>query len=243
MKKIIVLLFVIALLLYGYQYGRSFWHPVVVEVKGKRTVSEVVAKHEGQTRQDRAPLFTKAGISYPPSKLALVAFKDTNELELWASDGIAAYTLVKSYQIKAASGKLGPKLREGDRQVPEGLYKISAFNPNSSYHLSMKINYPNSFDLTHARAEGRNEPGTNIFIHGKAVSIGCLAMGDDAIEQLFTLVSIVGRANAMVLISPTDPSKGELLAPNDAPKWTPELYEKIKSQYALINQAYVVAPN
>ena len=205
--------------------------------------SEMCIRDRDQTRQDLAPLFTKAGISYPSSKLALLAFKDTDELELWASDGIAAYTLIKRYPIKAASGKLGPKLREGDRQVPEGLYKISAFNPNSSYHLSMKINYPNSFDLAHAKAEGRNEPGTNIFIHGKAVSIGCLAMGDDAIEQLFTLVSIVGRANTTVLISPTDPSKGELLVPSDAPKWTPELYEKIKAQYALINQAYVVAPN
>ena len=235
MKKIVLCLLVVVLFLCVYQYGRAFWYPVALKVRGKQTVSEVIAKYKDQTESESLPLFTREGINYPPSKLAMLAFKDSKELELWASNANGSYSFIKTYPIKAASGLLGPKLREGDRQVPEGIYEISGLNPNSSYHLSMKINYPNSFDLLHAEAEGRNEPGTNIFIHGKAVSIGCLAMGDDAIEQLFTLVHDVGRANTMVLISPKDPSKSELVVPNDAPAWTSELYENIKSQYSLIN--------
>lgn len=240
MKIIIVGLCALLLVFLLHHYARSFWFPVVLKVKGSNTVSEVIAKYEDETKNELSPFFSNVGIDYPPAKLALVAFKDSNELELWASDGELNYVLVKRYPIKAASGVLGPKLKEGDRQVPEGVYKISGFNPNSSYHLSMKINYPNKYDLAHAKAEGRHEPGTNIFIHGKAASIGCLAMGDAAIERLFTLVYKVGRANAVVLISPTDPSENELVPPSDVPEWTSELYENIKAQYALINSAYVV---
>lgn len=241
MKKIFLVLLVVAITFTGCKYGRSVWYPVALKVKGPQTVSEVIEKIEGEAKQSLSSKFIEAGVNYPPSKLALVAFKDTKKLELWASNAESAYVLVKRYPIKAASGVLGPKLREGDRQVPEGLYKITAFNPNSSYHLSMKINYPNAFDLFYAKAEGRDEPGTNIFIHGKAASIGCLAMGDPAIEELFTLVHDVGRANTLVLISPTDPSKNPLVVPSGAPQWTHELYNNIKTKYGLINSAYIAS--
>ena len=69
----------------------------------------------------------------------------------------------------------------------------------------MKLNYPNEFDLAHAKIEGRTKPGSNIFIHGKAVSIGCLAMGDKTIEELFILANDVGINNITVVISPLDP--------------------------------------
>jgi L,D-transpeptidase catalytic domain len=84
---------------------------------------------------------------------------------------------IHSYSVLVASGHNGPKLREGDRQVPEGFYRITSLNPNSSYHLSIKLNYPNAFDQQHADEEGRDRLGGDIFIHGKAASIGCLAMG------------------------------------------------------------------
>ena len=80
------------------------------------------------------------------------------------------------------------KLREGDRQVPEGLYRLIGRNPNSNYHLSMKLDYPNSYDPRHAKREGRSNPGSNIFIHGKSLSVGCLAMSGEAIEAFFVLV-------------------------------------------------------
>ena len=234
-KNILIFALVFICVFLFYQYGRSIWYPVALKYTGKRTVAEVIEYYGDTSKGDLAPLFAKVGVSYPPKELALVAFKDTNTLELWASNEDTNYALVKSYPIKAASGQLGPKLREGDRQVPEGIYKIIGFNPNSSYHLSMKLNYPNEYDLKHAKAEGRNEPGTNIFIHGRAASIGCLAMGDPAIEQLFSLVHATGVKNTTVLISPTDPSKKRLVVPSNAPAWTADLYKKIEKYYKTIN--------
>lgn len=236
MKKVIAYIVIFASLLLFYQFGRTIWYPLVLKIKGKQTVSEVIAKFENSTDQNMSPLFEKAGVQYPPEKLAIIAIKDEKVMHLWASNIDGNYKPIISYPVLAASGVLGPKLREGDRQVPEGLYKIIGFNPNSSFHLSMKLNYPNEFDLRHAKAEGRDQPGTNIFIHGRAVSVGCLAMGDPVIEKLFTLVHKVGKKNTQVLILPTDISKNKLVTPKDAPAWTSELYENIEKQYAKITQ-------
>ncbi len=119
---------------------------------------------------------------------------------------------------------------EGDGQVPEGLYRIESLNPNSSYHLSMKLNYPNTFDLKQAKSEGRDRPGSNIFIHGKSVSIGCLAMGDSAIEELFVLATDVGRKNIQVAIAPTDP-RIKLLQTTTQPAWVGQLYDNLNAHF------------
>lgn len=209
---------------------------MVLKVTGKKTVEDVISVYENSTHKNFMPLFAKVGVDYPPKQLALIAYKDTKLLDLWVSNGNDEYKYLITYPIQATSGELGPKLQEGDRQVPEGLYRIDGFNPNSSFHLSMKINYPNEFDLKYANAEGRDEPGTNIFIHGRAASIGCLAMGDSVIEKLFTLVYKTGESNTQVLISPTDPSINKLVISDNSPDWLPELYENIKVQYARITK-------
>lgn len=231
----------IALLLVSagcFTYGRGIWFPVVAKFMTKKTVSDVIQTVGDDARQRLLPHFADAGIHYPPSRLALVAFKDSDQLHLWAANTDQAFVWVKAFPILAASGELGPKLREGDRQVPEGIYQITAFNPNSAYHLSMKLNYPNAFDLKYANAEGRDEPGSNIFIHGKAASIGCLAMGDTAIEALFTLVHDTGRGNTQVIISPSDPSIKPLNPPERAPAWTAQLYQNIEQAYGKVNHQY-----
>ena len=96
----------------------------------------------------------------------------------------------------------------------------------------MKLNYPNAFDLRHAKREGRSNPGSDIFIHGKRLSVGCLAMGDEAIEELFVLVAAVGKNNARVVIAPHDPRNTTLPSslPN-APPWLPELYGLIETEF------------
>ncbi|MEI7576689.1 MAG: L,D-transpeptidase family protein [Armatimonadota bacterium] len=118
--------------------------------------------------------------SYPPKTLFLRAFKQEKELEVWA--GTRKLRLIKTFPILAASGVLGPKLQRGDRQVPEGWYHIDRFNPKSRFHLSLGLNYPNEADQI--RSAGR-DPGSDIFIHGSNVSIGCLAMGNPAIEEIY----------------------------------------------------------
>lgn len=110
---------------------------------------------------------------------------EAGRLECWLKEPEKdTYELFKTYRIAYFSGNLGPKTRQGDNQAPEGFYHISRarMNPASSYHLSMDIGYPNGFD----RALGRT--GSLIMIHGKAVSVGCFAMTDASIEQIYTLV-------------------------------------------------------
>lgn len=233
MKKRYLLYLVAALLFLAFQYGRGIWHPFYLKAFGqKRTVQQVINK-EGQSATLRLKaLFKKAKASYPPQKIALLGIKENKTLELWAYD--KKWKQIHRYPILAASGTLGPKLREGDRQVPEGIYKIEYLNPNSSYHLSMKLNYPNPFDLIYAKKEGRKRPGTNIFIHGRAASIGCLAMGDPAIEELFTLVQKIGPSNVSVIISPTDPRGAPLTVPKNSPAWVSVLYKNIRTEFLKI---------
>jgi murein L,D-transpeptidase YafK len=111
-------------------------------------------------------------------------FKEERELELWMAGAAGAYRHVKTYPICSYSGALGPKRREGDRQAPEGFYAVrrGRLNPASSYHLSFDLGYPNAYDRAHGRT------GAHLMVHGSCVSIGCYAMGDAAIEEIYTLV-------------------------------------------------------
>ena len=81
--------------------------------------------------------------------------------------------MCNSIPVLGMSGKLGPKLGEGDRQVPEGIHRVESLNPNSLYHLALRVGYPNEEDRKHAAQEGRTNLGSDIMIHGKNSSIGC----------------------------------------------------------------------
>jgi hypothetical protein len=171
--------------------------------------------------------FELAGIDYPPQRIQLIALKRSRRLELWAyQEGRWHY--VHDYPVFAASGVAGPKLREGDKQVPEGFYRIVKLNPNSHFHLSLKLNYPNSFDWVQAVREGRKKPGSNIFIHGSAWSVGCLAVGNRYVEELFYLVGKVGLDQAGVLILPYDFRTQEVVLSGEEPDWVAELYARLK---------------
>jgi murein L,D-transpeptidase YafK len=118
------------------------------------------------------------------SPVFLRAFKEERVLELFLWHGESKrFRLFQSYPIAAASGTLGPKLAEGDGQVPEGFYAVGprAMKPDSDYHLAFNLGYPNQFDRAHHRT------GSAIMVHGNQVSIGCLAMTDAKIEQIYTL--------------------------------------------------------
>ncbi len=133
-------------------------------------------------------LAVQAGLPHPIPRVYIRAHKLERELEVWgAKPGMGnLYVLVKTYPIAAMSGTLGPKRKEGDKQAPEGLYVVDRFNPQSSYHLSLGINYPNDSDKL---LSDKKKPGSDIYIHGKSVSIGCLAMTDPAIEEIYLMAS------------------------------------------------------
>ena len=172
--------------------------------------------------------FTKAGVSYPPREIALLAFKSERKVELWAKNPNQSWKHIHDFPLTGFSGRLGPKLRENDKQIPEGVYKLVNFNPFSSMHLSMMINYPNSFDKEKGYLDGRRELGNNIFIHGKNLSVGCLAIGDLAIDQLFILARRVGLNNIQVIIAPNDMRNSKPSTSTFAqPRWLPELYKRI----------------
>jgi L,D-peptidoglycan transpeptidase YkuD (ErfK/YbiS/YcfS/YnhG family) len=197
---------------------------------GERTVEDVLQIYGEAATTKLRSYFAKAKVAYPPREITLVALKQEMRLELWARDS-GEFRFIRDYRIRAASGVSGPKLRQGDMQVPEGIYRIAGLNPNSHYHLSMKLNYPNEYDLFHAWQEGRSNLGSDIFIHGKAKSLGCLAMDDETIEELFVLAVHTGAENVKVVIAPHDPRAYPLVADIEGlPAWTPELYSIISRE-------------
>ena len=109
-------------------------------------------------------------------------FKEEKQLELWVDDG-KQFQLFKTWAICKYSGTLGPKLKEGDGQAPEGFYFVprSRMNPRSRFHLSFNLGYPNAYDRAHKRT------GSALMVHGNCVSIGCYAMTDARIEEIYSL--------------------------------------------------------
>lgn len=146
------------------------------------------------------------------------------------------FVLLKSYPFTAFSGRLGPKLKEGDRQIPEGIYKIEYLNPNSAYYLSMKVSYPNAFDLQKSRFTDPKELGGDIFIHGKAVTIGCIPVGDPAIEELFLLVGKAMEREVKVIVSPRYFRVNAEFPEIEGIDWEQELYENVRRELALLKR-------
>lgn len=129
----------------------------------------------------------------PGAHVYIRVFKESSELELWLRDHLGGrFRKFSTYRIATWGGKgLGPKLKEGDGMAPEGCYMVTAkqLNPESKFHLSFDLGYPNGFD----RSLGRT--GSHVMVHGGAVSIGCFAMTDPQIEIIYLLVEAALRAN------------------------------------------------
>jgi murein L,D-transpeptidase YafK len=117
------------------------------------------------------------------SPILVRLFKEESELEVWKQDRTGRFALLKTYPICRWSGELGPKVREGDRQAPEGFYNITPgqMNPNSQYYLSFDLGYPNAYD----RAYGRT--GSQLMVHGDCSSRGCYSMTDEQISEIYAL--------------------------------------------------------
>lgn len=138
----------------------------------------------------RKLLLTK-GIAYRQCEVYLRTFKHEQSLELWAKNELdSVFTHIKNYSFCTNSGTLGPKRREGDGQIPEGIYHIDRFNPRSLFYLSLGLNYPNTSDLYFA---DKAQPGSDIFIHGGCASVGCISITDDKIKELYTLANQATR--------------------------------------------------
>lgn len=195
-----------------------------------KAVDNAIIRYGLRTEPELKRFFAKAQVAYPPKDVALLAFKKERRIELWARNDNQAWHYIHTYPLTAFSGRLGPKLKERDGQIPEGIYRLVTFNPFSSMHLSMMIDYPNNFDRLQAIKDGRRRLGNNIFLHGKSMSVGCLAIGDRPIDQLFLLARRVGLSHIKVIIAPNDLRKDKPATSNFAqPRWLPELYKQIEA--------------
>jgi hypothetical protein len=226
---------VLGIALLGFNYaGHAEWHDIIWDtVRTEFSIDERLAQFGEQARARLAPHFAAAEVAFPPPEVSLLAFKDIRMVEVYARATEGRWRLIRRYPILAASGVAGPKLREGDNQVPEGTYAVTLLNPNSRFHVSLRLGYPNEFDREMARSEGRTNLGGDIMIHGRALSIGCLAMGDDAAEEFFTLAAAVGLEHVKVVISPTDfRTSAPTTAAGTLPAWTERLYRELASELA-----------
>jgi len=131
--------------------------------------------------------FKNKGLVWPAKFIYIRSFKYDSQLEVWVkNERNQPYKLFKTYKICALAGTLGPKRMEGDYQVPEGFYHINELNPNSQYHLSLGLNYPNMSDRM---LSDSTQPGGDIYIHGSCVTTGCIPVTNQQIEELYILAA------------------------------------------------------
>lgn len=156
-------------------------------------LAEVFSRMEGNLKKE----FAEKNINWPPQSIYIRSFKYERQLEVWVRGSSKdLYQYLKTYKICMQSGSFGPKRMEGDYQVPEGLYYINDFNPNSNYHLSLGLNYPNASDRI---LSDSLRPGSDIYIHGNCVSVGCIPIDDMPVEELYVLASYA-RSNGQDFI-------------------------------------------
>jgi murein L,D-transpeptidase YafK len=151
-------------------------------------VSDVFKRKEDTLKRQ----FAAKNLSWPAKQIYIRSFKYDSELEVWVRNSAKEeFKLFKTYKVCALAGALGPKRIEGDFQVPEGVYYINEFNPNSNFHLSLGLNYPNASDRLLSDV---SQPGGDIYIHGSCVTTGCIPITNPQIEELYILSSYAKSA-------------------------------------------------
>lgn len=176
MKKLVLSLLVV----FSFKLGYS--QPSFVEYQKSfpRFYSAIKQKEDSLKKQVK-----EIGLQWPVKQIYIRSFKFDSQLEVWArNNSKEPFKLFKTYKVCAMAGTFGPKRIEGDYQVPEGFYYINEFNPKSAYHLSLGINYPNASD--NILSDSKN-PGNEIYIHGSCITVGCIPIQNDQIEELYIL--------------------------------------------------------
>ncbi|MCE3281550.1 MAG: exported protein [Chitinophagaceae bacterium] len=180
MKKLITLVCSVMIVSLAFAQPQVSFYDIQ---KSYPRVATAVSKKEDTLKKQ----FAKAGLAWPAKQIYIRSFKYDSQLEVWVrNNSTESYKLFKTYKVCALSGSLGPKRIEGDYQVPEGFYYINVFNPKSTFHLSLGINYPNASDVV---LSDSIKPGGDIYIHGSCLTVGCIPIQDHQIEELYLLAS------------------------------------------------------
>ena len=199
--------------------------------KEKQTIESIVEKYNPKVKASLQNNFAKNNIESNDFEMAILAFKKEQILEVIVrKNENESWKLLKMYPFTAFSGKIGPKLKNGDKQIPEGIYQMEYLNPNSKYHLSIKVNYPNAFDREKAKLDGRTDLGGDIMIHGKNVTIGCIPVGDKNIEEIFILATKTKNKHFPIIIAPHDFRTNKTFPEIEAISWEKDLYKNIAKE-------------
>lgn len=231
MRSILIILALILGIVF-YRYGRSIYMPLVNTLKSKETTESIYHKIEHGVQKRLQADLSAAGWSAYPEKISILAFKEERELHIYGHDEQGTRH-IKTYPFTGYSGTLGPKLTEGDKQIPEGIYKVEYLNPNSAFYLSIKVDYPNAYDKSKSKHPQVKHMGGDIFIHGKSATIGCIPVGDEAIEELFLLTYLAKNQEVKIVISPRDFRKNPDYPVLDGIDWEEELYSRIHKELML----------
>lgn len=200
-------------------------------LKEKQTIESIVEKYSSKVEISLKDAFDKINIDSTDFEMGILAFKEEQILEVVVrKNKTENWKLLKMYPFTAFSGKIGPKLKNGDKQIPEGIYQMEYLNPNSKYHLSIKVSYPNAFDKEKAKQDGRTDLGGDIMIHGKNVTIGCIPVGDKNIEEIFILATKTKNKHFPIIIAPHDFRTNKTFPKIEAISWENELYENISKE-------------
>jgi hypothetical protein len=191
------------------------------------TVGQALAKFGPAARQKLKAEFEAKHIAYPPSYLTFVGLKTERQVCLFA--GQEKPVLIARFPLVTFSGALGPKLREGDGQIPEGVYAIDGLA--ASFRLALMVGYPNKFDRQKAELDKRTRLGGEILIHNGVHSSGCLVLSMDDMSQLFTAAHDVGTSNTVLIIAPCNlAAKSADVDCKAQPAWLPELYNSLRER-------------
>lgn len=173
-----------ALLLTGANLLAQTAAPAFIDLQKSFPIPSEAMKRKQDTLQKQ---FAAKGLQWPAKYMFIRSFKYDSQLEVWVKSKLKEpFQLFKTYKVCALAGTLGPKRMEGDYQVPEGFYYINEFNPRSNYHLSLGLNYPNPSDKL---LSDSLRPGGDIYIHGSCVTVGCIPVMDEQIEELYILAA------------------------------------------------------
>jgi murein L,D-transpeptidase YafK len=200
MRRFCSLLFLFSLLSLGFLPADSSFKS---EQLRHQRVQDAYVRKEALVRK----WLSEKGIRSFRIDLYIRAFKQENQLEVWVKERRQKhFMLLKQYAFCETSGNLGPKRRRGDGQIPEGFYFIDRFNPVSNFYLSLGLNYPNAADRLREKPQPGISLGSDIFIHGNCVTIGCIPLTDDKIKEVYLLAveaRNAGQAQIPVHIFPS----------------------------------------
>lgn len=216
---LVLVLFCGAILCFLLWPGSPF-HAMKTKILGRRTLEGVLAE-----LSLASPETVRAWQKWDHA--LLVALKEERQLWLYAREEGGGWQYIKNYPFTGFSGVLGPKTKEGDRQIPEGLYQVVSLNPNSRFHLSIELDYPNEFDRRMGRVDGRSSLGGDIFIHGGEATVGCIPIGDIPIEDLYLRIGLLGVEQVKVVMAPHDFRKKPFPEIQNPPDWLETKYDRI----------------